>query len=74
MNDLGFATKSPDHWPLIVSVAAAKLHVSPGPGRPKLDRHKLAATQSSRRSSSVCCRTYRCHMGYRHQLPSGRLQ
>eukprot|EP00959_Pyramimonas_sp_CCMP1952_P245596 5133176-Pyramimonas_sp.AAC.1 len=42
MNDFGFATKSPDHWPLIVSIAAAKLYVSPEPGRPKLDRRKLA--------------------------------
>eukprot|EP00959_Pyramimonas_sp_CCMP1952_P101961 2132316-Pyramimonas_sp.AAC.1 len=42
MNDLDFATKSPDHWPLIVSIAAAKLYVAPEPGRPKLDRHGLA--------------------------------
>eukprot|EP00959_Pyramimonas_sp_CCMP1952_P319286 6681080-Pyramimonas_sp.AAC.1 len=42
MNDLDFAAKSPDHWPLIAFIAAAKFHAAPEPGRPKLRRHKLA--------------------------------
>ncbi|CAK0847861.1 unnamed protein product [Prorocentrum cordatum] len=42
MSDLDFAGRSPDHWPLVVTMAAAKHYVTPEPRMPMLDRQQLS--------------------------------
>eukprot|EP00959_Pyramimonas_sp_CCMP1952_P107687 2251730-Pyramimonas_sp.AAC.1 len=43
MTDLDFVGKSPDHWlVVVVDVVVARRYTPPEPGRPKLDRQKLA--------------------------------
>eukprot|EP00959_Pyramimonas_sp_CCMP1952_P194332 4063744-Pyramimonas_sp.AAC.1 len=42
MTDLDFGGKSPDHWPVVVTIEAAKYYTTPEAGRKRLDRQKLA--------------------------------
>ncbi|CAK0793314.1 unnamed protein product, partial [Prorocentrum cordatum] len=42
MTDLDLGGKSPDHWPVVVTIEAAKYYTTPEAGRKRLDRQKLA--------------------------------